>query len=520
MSPADPIPIETGHEDMIHDAQLDYYGKRLATCSSDRTVKVFDVVDGETQRGAGQTLKGHTGPVWQVAWAHPKYGHILASCSYDGKVLIWKEQQPSAGGWTKVKEHSLHAASVNSVSWAPHELGAMLACASSDGKYTRCELNSASTDDGQWGADVFEAHAIGCNAVSWAPATRPGALLAPGASAPGQPLSTSAASPVKRFASAGCDNLVKIWAYNEETQTWTEEDVLEGHADWVRDVAWAPNIGLPRSYIATASQDKTVLIWTKDSPTAPWVKTALDPTSISPSGTPPTAPGKFPDVVWRVSWSLAGNILAVSCGDGKVTLWKENLKGGWECIPSERSRQSILPRRYIVMPVVVNDIVLGYLVNERALYRQAEKLGRIQPESDFVEAGNDDRYEQCFQYNIQRFDAMMDIGMEILAECDMSRLGARLLPVWISRRDTLLCWAIPDRFHPIDRSDKDTTFLNQFKKAAGLENEGEPTWWTTTRSLIPLPILESNDPPKKWIALSIQNIPDWENTFPEHRPSW
>ena len=119
-----------------HDAQLDYYGKRLATCSSDRTVKVFDVVDGEPQRSTGgHTLKGcahavsglllgelmdckkknsHTGPVWQVAWAHPKYGHILASCSYDGKVLIWKEQQgqgSAAGGWIKIKEHTLHTAS-------------------------------------------------------------------------------------------------------------------------------------------------------------------------------------------------------------------------------------------------------------------------------------------------------------------------------------------------------------------------------------------------------------------------
>ena len=42
-----------------HDAQLDYYGKRLATCSSDRTVKVFDVVDGETRATPGQTLKGY-----------------------------------------------------------------------------------------------------------------------------------------------------------------------------------------------------------------------------------------------------------------------------------------------------------------------------------------------------------------------------------------------------------------------------------------------------------------------------
>lgn len=96
-----------------------------------------------------------------------------------------------------------------------------------------------------------------------------------------------------------------------------EEETLEGHTDWVRDVSWAPNIGLPRSYIATASQDRTVVIWTKDSPSSPWQKTSLE---------------KFPDVVWRVSWSLAGNILAVSCGDGKVTLWKENLKGVWECV--------------------------------------------------------------------------------------------------------------------------------------------------------------------------------------------
>ncbi|KIK04445.1 hypothetical protein K443DRAFT_4603 [Laccaria amethystina LaAM-08-1] len=112
---SDSVPIETAHEDMIHDAQLDYYGKRLATCSSDRSVKVFDVVDGDAQRStAGQTLKGHTGPVWQVAWAHPKYGHILASSSYDGKVLIWKEQPgqgAAPGGWIKIKEHTLHTAS-------------------------------------------------------------------------------------------------------------------------------------------------------------------------------------------------------------------------------------------------------------------------------------------------------------------------------------------------------------------------------------------------------------------------
>jgi len=94
------------------------------------------------------------------------------------------------------------------------------------------------------------------------------------------------------------------------------ETELAGHSDWVRDVAWAPTI-LQKSYIASASQDKTVRIWTSD-PAHPgdWHATVLT----------------FDAVLWRVSWSLSGNVLAVSGGDNKVTLWKENLKGEWDLI--------------------------------------------------------------------------------------------------------------------------------------------------------------------------------------------
>ncbi|CAG8753320.1 8338_t:CDS:2, partial [Gigaspora rosea] len=224
-----------------HDAQLDYYGKRLATCSSDRYIKIFKI-DGEN-RWEIETLKGHDGPVWQVAWAHPKFGNILASCSYDSKVIIWKEQK---GSWKKIKEYTGHTASVNSVSWAPHELGPILACASSDGKISVLTFK----DDGTWDARTFDAHTIGANSVSWAPATIPGAL--------------------------------------------------------VQITGGSPN-------------DKTVFIWTQDTPTSSWNKK-------------PLRSEKFLDVVWRVSWSLSGNVLAVACGDNKVTLWKENLKGEWELL--------------------------------------------------------------------------------------------------------------------------------------------------------------------------------------------
>lgn len=90
--------LETGHLDMVHDVQLDYYGKRLATCSSDRTVKVFDL-SGE-QRTLIADLRGHEGPIWQISWAHPRYGSLLASASFDHRVIIWKEG--ADGQWVQV----------------------------------------------------------------------------------------------------------------------------------------------------------------------------------------------------------------------------------------------------------------------------------------------------------------------------------------------------------------------------------------------------------------------------------
>lgn len=68
----EPIFVDTQHEDLVHDAQLDYYGCKLATSSSDRTIKIYYVSEQSAELSA--TLQGHEGPVWQVSWAHPKFG--------------------------------------------------------------------------------------------------------------------------------------------------------------------------------------------------------------------------------------------------------------------------------------------------------------------------------------------------------------------------------------------------------------------------------------------------------------
>lgn len=56
--------FDTAHAGPIHDAQLDYYGKFLASSSSDHTIRLWDV-SSETPRFVSE-LRGHEGPVWQV----------------------------------------------------------------------------------------------------------------------------------------------------------------------------------------------------------------------------------------------------------------------------------------------------------------------------------------------------------------------------------------------------------------------------------------------------------------------
>lgn len=232
-------------------------------------------------------------------------------------------QQAQTSQWIKVKEHKVHQASVNSISWAPHEFGLVLACASGDGQVS---VLTYSVDSGSWESKVFTAHQIGCNAVSWCPSPSSDYLAALVAG-------TSHSGPVaKRFVTGGCDNLAKVWRLDEATREWTLEATLEGHSDWVRDVAWSPscNPTTQQHTIVTCSQDKTVLVWKQSPNSNSWTKSPL----ASPQD--PSA-SHFSDTVWRLSWSVGGNLLAVSCGDGTISLWRESPQG-WELV--SKSEQS------------------------------------------------------------------------------------------------------------------------------------------------------------------------------------
>jgi protein transport protein SEC13 len=296
--------FDTAHSGTIHDAQLDYYGKRLATASADASIRVWDV--STEQHNILAEIRDHTAPVWQISWSHPKFGSLLASASYDKQVIVWKEVR--AGDWQPLYRDTSHTGSVNSICWSPWDFGLNLATASSDGSVG---IISNKGGDKWVRKQIVNAHVYGVNSVSWCPATSPSTLAASGSG-----VQSAATLTNPKLVTGGCDNLVKIWSFDESSDEWIEayRFPADSHSDWVRDVAWRPNVGIPSNTIATCSEDKTVVIWSQEMDGQPWKMHARLVLN---------AP------VWRLSWSVTGSILAAACGDNTVQLYKETTNNEW-----------------------------------------------------------------------------------------------------------------------------------------------------------------------------------------------
>lgn len=299
--------IDTQTSGMIHDCQFDYYSRKLAMCSSDHTITIYDVHGENYHRAA--VLQEHTGPVWQVDWAHPRFGVVLASCSYDGTAIIWRETSPNH--WERIWVHQAPApsCSVNSVSWAPSEEDLVLGIASSSGEVTVLSHKPS----GDWAASTFEASKLGVNALSWAP---------------------SSSSPY-RLATGACDNEVRVWVW-DGAEGWREDTVVRTdgnesvHRDWVRDVAFSPlgSGSSPHPLLASCGEDRCVYVWHFEEESHSQQGEEGEEAAVHGRWVP-TLVQRFNTPVWRVSWSLSGFVLAVSCGDQSVSMWKRDVDGHW-----------------------------------------------------------------------------------------------------------------------------------------------------------------------------------------------
>lgn len=86
----DPEEQNMSHVDQVHEVSYNHFGNRLATCSADLWVRIWDR-DACQRWQCNAAWKAHDGPILRVSWAHPEFRSVIATCSADRTACIWEE---------------------------------------------------------------------------------------------------------------------------------------------------------------------------------------------------------------------------------------------------------------------------------------------------------------------------------------------------------------------------------------------------------------------------------------------
>ncbi|GAW83683.1 protein transport protein SEC13 [Plasmodium gonderi] len=314
------VVFDTNHLKSINDCELDYYSKKLATCSSDNTVKIFDVSLSKEPVCIAE-MRDHSSAVWKVCWSHPKYGSLLASCSYDKSIIIYKEVYMNK--YDMIYINNDHKSSVNYIEWSPHEYGLHLGCACSDGQMSIISYNltKGTNEEGYWNKYSVKAHLNGTSCLSWEKTYNNYQSLSnnkhlnegtsAGSGGGGDQIN------LFRLASGGYDNQVIIWMFDNNTKEFHKIYQMNDkpHKSAIKDIAWKPNINNSTNIIASCSDEKIVILWVEDASNNQWKNGQII---------------KVQHKISKISWSPNGTILAVACTDENAYLFREGMDGQWE----------------------------------------------------------------------------------------------------------------------------------------------------------------------------------------------
>lgn len=400
--------FQANHEDLIHDVAFDFYGLRMATCSSDQKVKVWDLgPDGEWICTARWDC--HLGSIWRVAWAHPEFGQVIATCSFDRTIAIWEEvsssrsvtnpptrdgpivssPKPFSSTWVKRANLVDPRTSVTGLQFAPRHMGLQLAAVSTDGLLRVYEAMDVMNLT-QWRLQFdFGTRTHGA-CLAWSqsrfdpPLIAVGSATSPGVNMNGIVDASAQQPPAPPNSIGGNIGKLVIYEYNEPRRYWEcIQDVAELE-DPVHDVQFAPHMGQSHHTLAVGSKEVIILrvrpVARIGGPNRPPVtpnKTkslkAEDGTlnaSVNSFGSSAAAVRKSYEIsllarfdhhmgrVWRVSWNVTGSVLASSGDDGHVRLWQANHLGIWQPI-SVIAPDGSQPTMDVSMPPTTASTVLN-----------------------------------------------------------------------------------------------------------------------------------------------------------------
>lgn len=243
----------TGHAGPVMSVSFSPNGTHIASGSRDKTLKLWDAATGAELI----TLTGHTDVVKSVSFS-PE-GTKIASASHDKTIKLW-----DVVTGMELETLTGHTWPISSVSFSPN--GERLASASESRDNTIRLWNVATGEE----LSSRDGHLTGVNSVTFSP---DGTRIACGSTdetielwdaANGRHIGslygdsdfvTSVCfSPDGTRIAAGCaDRTIKLW----DSATGAQLRTFRGHTDWVMSVAFSED----GTRIASGSSDKTIKLW-------------------------------------------------------------------------------------------------------------------------------------------------------------------------------------------------------------------------------------------------------------------
>ncbi|CAF0948108.1 unnamed protein product [Rotaria sp. Silwood1] len=330
--------LDNFHKDFIHDTAFNFYGTRMATCSSDGYVRIYDLHD-DTWRPSGSfSLPLQTGPMIRVTWAHPEFGGILATVAYDRFVNVWYEtptgpNDPSeyATKWvnrdqfldsflfgsseqrSSSADTGSHSSAYNTVAiqFAPKHLGLILATVFFDGRVRIYDFQGPNVVN----KEEIQTKMSNLSCISWSTARH---HLAPLIAVGSDDCNT------------GTGAKLQLWEYAPDRKAvkvdLTTVNMLLQNA--IKDIQFAPNFGQSYHLLAVASNDIDLF-------TIKPAKGELNNSSENKAQTYDVTRiitlDDHGSTVWKVCWNVFGSVL-YSCGDdARIRMWKGTINGPWKC---------------------------------------------------------------------------------------------------------------------------------------------------------------------------------------------
>ncbi|MBD1866750.1 AAA-like domain-containing protein [Cyanobacteria bacterium FACHB-471] len=296
----------SGHSDKVYSLSFSPNSQQLATASWDYTVKLWSRDSTEPK-----TLQGHNDRVMSVSFSRD--GQTIATASSDKTIKLWRQDG------TLLKTLEGHNDRVTSVSFSPD--GQTIASASFDQTIRLWKIEGSlplilQGHDGEVYKASFspDGQTIGTasydnTAKLW---NRDGRALTTLKGHRNRVWDISFSPDGQTIATASWDKTIKLWR-----RDGTLLGTLVGHSGWVMSVSFSPD----GQTIASTGSDRSVLLWSVNSQKVQrrWdtnhqdnvVAIQFSPVDISlPSGAGQTASGATP-----------GGLIATASDDETVKLW-------------------------------------------------------------------------------------------------------------------------------------------------------------------------------------------------------